>query len=264
MTVRALRPIPAILREQGYVLNSYCQMPGAFSAEVYARQGWDAIMLDMQHGVIAYDSAVAMLQAICASGVTPLARVPPATPGLVMQLLDAGMLGIVGALVNTRADAEALVQACRYPPLGARSLGPARASLIYGDDYVAGANSDIMVLAMVETAEAVANVEDILAVEGIDGVYIGPGDLAMSMGCKPDLANPDPRVAAAIETIHRACRTRQRIVGMIATSAADAWHLIDCGFTFITLASDLQALKQQARSWVTEFRALSSAVPPKA
>lgn len=255
MTMQRARPVPQILREQGYVLNSYLQMPGAFAAEAYSRQGWDAVMLDMQHGVIAYDSAIAMLQAIAASGVTPLVRVPPAVPGLVMQMLDAGALGVVGALVNTRGDAEALVQACRYPPLGARSLGPARASLIYGDSYVSTANSDITVLAMIETEDAVANTEAILSVPGIDGVYIGPGDLAMSMGCVPDIGKPDPRVAAAIDCVRDTCASRGRIVGMIAPTPADARRLIDRGFTFVTLASDLQALRQTARNWVTEFRA---------
>jgi 4-hydroxy-2-oxoheptanedioate aldolase len=256
VTVRAIRSIPAILREQGFVLNSYCQMPGAFAAEIYSRQGWDAIMLDLQHGVIAYDTAVAMLQAICASGVTPLVRIPPAVPAFAMQMLDAGALGVIGALVNTRADAEALVAACRYPPLGARSLGPARAAVIYGDGYVAGANTEIAVMAMVETAEAVDNVEDILAVEGLDGIYIGPADLAMSLGCAPDVGNPDPRVAAAIERVRAACAARGRIVGMIAPTPAAARKLIDRGFTFVTLASDAQALRQTARNWVTEFRAL--------
>jgi 4-hydroxy-2-oxoheptanedioate aldolase len=240
------------------VLNSYCQTPGAFAAEVYSRQGWDAVMLDMQHGVIGYESAVAMLQAMCASGVTPLARVPAADPGPVMQLLDAGVMGIVGAMINTCEDAERLVACCRYPPKGERSLGPARASLVYGDDYLESVADEVTVLAMVETEEAVGNVEAILSVGGIDGIYIGPGDLAVSMRVKPSFDSPDPKVAAAIETVRRACVARGRIVGMIAPTPEAAWRLIGDGFTFVTLASDLQALKQQARSWVNRFRALAA------
>lgn len=254
---RDIRLIPEIIRQQGYVLNSYCQMPGTFAAEVYAGQGWDAVMLDMQHGLIGYESAVAIFQSICSTGVAPLVRVAADDPGLVMKMLDAGAAGIVCAMINTGEDAKRLVECCRYPPVGARSLGPARASAVYGEEYVQKVAQDIMVLAMVETEQAVGNVDDILCVEGIDGIYIGPGDLAVSMGCRPDLLNPDPKVSRAVKKVLGACKAHGAIVGMIAPDAEHAWRLVQQGFTFVTLASDLTAIRQQARNWVDGFRSLA-------
>jgi 4-hydroxy-2-oxoheptanedioate aldolase len=254
----SVRSVREIIAEKGHVLSSYCQMPGAFAAEVYARQGWDAVTLDMQHGMISFPDALAMLQSMSASGVTPLVRVPTLDPALIMQLLDAGVMGIVCAMINTPEDARRLVEICRYPPLGARSFGPARASLLYGSDYGRRANTDIAVFAMVETQEAVRNLDGILAVEGIDGVYIGPGDLALSMGVP---AEPSARTAAvddAIALTLSKCVSRGLIAGMLAPDAKAAWDLVGRGCSFITLASDLQALRQQARGWVSDFRALAS------
>jgi 4-hydroxy-2-oxoheptanedioate aldolase len=253
MTVQSLKQRMA---KRGYILNGYCQMQDAFGAELYSRQGFDAVMLDIQHGLIGYESAVHMLQAMTASGVYPLARMPWADPITIMKMLDAGVLGITCAMINTAADAERLVRYCKYPPRGERSLGPVRAALIYGDDYVQRANELVNVFAMIETAEAVANVEDIIAVDGIDGVYIGPADLAMSMGHGVDIGKPAPEVDAAIEKVLKACTARGLITGMIAPDAERAAALVKRGFRFITLSSELRAMEAQTKAWVTGFRRL--------
>lgn len=250
------------VREKGYVLNGYCQMPGTFSAELYARQGWDAVTLDLQHGLIGYDTALPMVQAMAPTGVLLLARVPWLDPAIIMKLLDAGVLGVTCPMVNTAADAERLVQYCKYPPRGERSYGPIRAGLLYGSDYAARANEAVSVLAMVETAEAVENLDKILAVADLDGVYIGATDLALSMGRPMGQKELDPAVESAVEHVLQQCRKRGVIAGMIARDPDQAGRLVQRGFQFITLSSDMQALAGQARQWVQGCRAICK-VPPK-
>ena len=166
----------------GYLLNGYCAMPSPFAAEIYARQGWDTVTIDMEHGSIGFDGAVAILQAITASGVVPLVRIPKVDAATIGMLLDAGALGITCAMINTAAEALELVRACKYPPRGIRSLSRVtRAALVYGPDYNALANEFTNVFAMIETAEGLANLDDITAVDGIDGIYVGSVDLAMSV-----------------------------------------------------------------------------------
>ena len=261
MTTKVLG-LNALIAAKGFVLNSYLQLPGAFSAEVYAAQGWDAITLDTQHGLIGYHDAVAILQAIARTGVLPLVRVPGLESGAIMKLLDAGALGITCAMINTAADAERLVRICKYPPRGERSFGPARAALVHGEDYARRADSLVSVLAMVETAEAVANIDAILGVDGIDGIYLGPADLAQSMGRPVGIGDLDPAVAAAIERVRAACVARGKIVGMIAPDPMRAWQLVERGFRFVSLSSDMRALAGQAKAWVEGFRRCAAAAVP--
>jgi 4-hydroxy-2-oxoheptanedioate aldolase len=139
-----------------------------------------------------YQVAVTMLQAISTTPVMTLARVPWNDPAQVMKILDAGVYGVICPMINTRAEAEALVQACKYPPRGYRSWGPVRASIYAGMDYGDHANADIVVMPMIETALAMKNLDEILSVPGVDAVYVGPSDLSLAFGCKPRLDQTDP------------------------------------------------------------------------
>src|SRR4026209_3034650 len=158
------------------VVNGWLSIPSGFSAEGMAHQGFDSLTIDMQHGVVDYQVAVSMLQGISTLGVVPLARVPGNDPARLMKILDAGAYGVICPMVNTRAEAEALVRACKYPPRGYRSWGPVRASIYAGADYGDHANEDIVVMPMIETAEAMKNLDDILSVPRADGVSVGPAD----------------------------------------------------------------------------------------
>src|SRR3990170_4204989 len=141
-----------------------------------AHQGFDSLTVDMQHGVVDYQVAVNMLQGISTTGVIPLARVPWNDPARIMKILDAGAYGVICPMVNTREQAEALVQACRYPPRGYRSWGPVRASLYMGADYGDRANEEVIVMPMIETAGAMKTLDDIPGVRGVDGVSVGPAE----------------------------------------------------------------------------------------
>src|SRR5262249_12659529 len=184
-----------------------------------AHHGFDSLTVDMQHGVIDYQTAVTMLQAISTTPVMPLARVPWNDPALLMKILDAGVYGVICPMIITRAQAEALVQSCKYPPRGYRSWGPVRAWISAGSDCGDRANQDIVVMPMIETAEALKNLDDILSVPGVDAVYVGPSDLSLALGLKPRLDQTDPPVVEAQQQIVEAC-TRPGAVGAIHNSTA--------------------------------------------
>src|SRR5206468_2944418 len=202
------------------VVNGWLSIPSAFSAEVMAHQGFDSLTVDMQHGVVDYQVAVTMLQAISTTGVMPLARVPWNDPARVMKILDAGVYGVICPMINTAAEAEALVQASKYPPRGYRSFGPVRASIYAGTDYAERANADIVVMPMIETAEALKNLDAILSTPGVDAIYVGPADLSLALGCKPRLDQTDAPVVEAQQQIVEACKRHNVVAGIHNATAA--------------------------------------------
>ncbi len=190
--------VRTIWQNGGAVLNGWLHIPSSWSAEVMAHTGWDSLLLDMQHGLMDYQTALTMLQAISTTEVTPLVRVPWNEPGIIGRMLDAGAQGIICPMVNTRADAEALVGACRYAPQGYRSMGPTRASVYAGSDYTTQANSSVIVMAMIETRQALDNVDAIASTPGLDGLYIGPGDLGQSLTGQPQVDTDQRRNAGRV------------------------------------------------------------------
>ncbi len=228
------------------VVNGWLSIPSSFSAEVMAHQGFDSLTVDMQHGVVDYQVAVTMLQAISTTPVIPLARVPWNDPARLMKILDAGVYGVICPMVNTRAEAEALVAACKYPPRGYRSWGPVRASIYAGSDYGDHANQDIIVMPMIETAEALKNLDAILSVPGVDAIYVGPSDLSLALGCKPRLDQTDPPVVEAQQKIVEACKRHGVVAGIHNNTAAYALKMIAEGYQFVTLASDSRFLAAKA------------------
>jgi len=236
------------------VVNGWLSIPASFSAEVMAHQGFDSLTIDMQHGVIDYQTAVTLLQAISTTPVMPLARVPWNDPGRLMKILDAGVYGVICPMINTRAQAEALVGACKYPPRGFRSWGPVRASIYAGADYGDRANADIVVMPMIETAEAVQNLDEILSVPGVDAIYVGPSDLSLALGCKPRLDQTDPPVVEAQLKIVEACKRHGVVAGIHNNTAAYALKMIAAGYQFVTLASDSRFLAAKAAEEVAAVR----------
>ena len=236
------------------VVNGWLSIPSAFSAEVMANQGFDSVTVDMQHGVIDYQVAVTMLQGISTTGAMPMARVPWNDPARLMKILDAGAYGVICPMVNTRAEAEALVRACKYPPRGYRSWGPVRASIYAGADYGDHANDDIVVMPMIETAEAMKNLDDILSVPGVDGVYVGPSDLSLALGLKPRLDQTDAPVVEAQQKIAEACKRHGVVAGIHNSTATYALKMIAQGYQFVTLASDSRHMAMKAAEEVAVVR----------
>ena len=242
--------LKAIWKTGEAVVNGWLSIPTGFSAEVMAHQGFDSLTVDMQHGVVDYQVAVTMLQAISTTPVIPLARVPWNDPAR----LDAGVYGVICPMVNTRAQAEALVAACKYAPRGYRSWGPVRASIYAGADYGDHANDDLIVMPMIETAEAVKNIDEILSVPGVDAVYVGPSDLSLTLGCKPRLDQTDPPVVEAQQRIVDACKRHGVVAGIHNATAAYALKMIAAGYQFVTLASDSRFLAAKAAEEVAAVR----------
>ncbi len=233
-------------------VNGWLAIPSSFSAETMAHAGWDSLTIDMQHGVIDYQSLVSLLTAISTTDVTPLVRVPWLDPGIIMKSLDAGAMGIICPMINNAQDARRFACAVRYPPRGNRSFGPIRAQLCYGADYATKANDQIVALAMIETAEAISNLDEILATPGIDGVYIGPADLSMSFGRRPKFDQDDRLVVEAINTVLRKAN-EHRVVPCIHNATPEyALRMIDKGFRLVTVSSDARLIASGAKA-ITDF-----------
>jgi len=236
------------------VVNGWLSIPSSFSAEVMAHQGFDSLTVDMQHGVVDYQTAVTMLQAISTTPAIPLARVPWNDPALVMKILDAGVYGVICPMINTKAQAEALVGACKYAPRGFRSWGPVRASIYAGADYGDHANDDLIVMPMIETAEAVKNIDDILSVPGIDAVYVGPADLSITLNCTPKLDQTEQPVVEALQVIAAACKRHNVAAGIHCGVSSYALKMIAGGYQFVTLASESRMMAARAADEVAAVR----------
>ncbi len=247
-------PLRALKAAGRPILNAWLSIGAPYAAEIAAHQGFDAVTVDCQHGMFGFDTAIAMLQAISTSPAAPLARPSRNDPAEIMRLLDAGAYGIICPMISTRADAEALVAACRYPPAGTRSFGPARALLYGGGDYPAGANGEILVLAMIETLEGLANLDAILGVAGIDGIYVGPTDLALALGRPPQAESEHGDVCAAIETIRERTIARGLIAGIFCSGGAAAAARLREGFDLVTTGNDAGALRAALAGALAEAR----------
>jgi 4-hydroxy-2-oxoheptanedioate aldolase len=219
-----------------------------------AHQGWDSLTIDMQHGVMDYQAAVNMLTAISTTNTVPVVRVPWNEPGILMKMLDAGAYALICPMVNTREDAEKLVAATHYPPLGSRSMGPIRATLYGGADYQPKANETIVVFAMIETRQALDNLDEILSVKGLDAVYIGPADLSLALGCNPTFDDVDKPVAEAIDMILAKAKEHGVVAGVHNGTPEGALKRIAKGFQFVTISSDARLMAAGAQQVVAKMR----------
>ncbi|MBM3486553.1 MAG: 2,4-dihydroxyhept-2-ene-1,7-dioic acid aldolase [Alphaproteobacteria bacterium] len=236
------------------VVNAWLQIPSGFSAEVMAHMGWDAVTVDMQHGVVDYQAAVQMFTAISTTAAVPMARVPWNDPAIIMKVLDGGAYGLICPLVNDRAEAERFVGACRYPPEGYRSSGPIRAALYGGPDYIQHANTTIVTMAMIETREAIANLDAITATPGLDGIYIGPSDLSMTHGGSPGLDQTDPRIVALIEKALAAAKRNGIKAGIQTNNVTYAKRMVALGFDLVTIFSDTRLMVAAGARMFQEWR----------
>src|SRR3984957_14196023 len=237
--------LKTLWQQDGSAVNGWLSLPATFSAEVMAHQGWDSLTIDLQHGLIDYESAVGMLQAISTTRTVPLVRVPWLDPAIIMKVLDAGAYGVICPMVNSAAEAREFVAACRYPPAGMRSCGPIRANVYAGPDYIANANRTIITMAMIETRAGLDNLDSILSVEGLDAIYVGPADLALSLGCEPQLDPTIEKVVQAIEHIAARARQGKIVAGIHTGSTGNAQKMIRLGYQFVTVSSDLRLMVEK-------------------
>lgn len=238
-------------------INGWLSTGDSFAAEIMAASGFDSLTVDMQHGFLEYSHAMGAFQAMRASGVVPMARVPWREPGIVMKALDAGALGIICPMVNSRAEAEELVSFMRYPPHGTRSFGPTRASYHHGAGYFDQANEEVLAIAMIETGTAVDNVEEICATPGLDGIYIGPSDLTLGVTqgrLPPGLDREEEDMIATIRAVLDVARRNGLRAGIHCGAATYAARACGWGFDFATVGSDAAFMAAGARAAVTQVR----------
>ena len=224
-----------------------------------AAQGYDSLTIDLQHGALDYAALLPMLQAMRASGVTPLARVPWREPGAIMKALDAGAQGIICPMVNSAEEAAEFVSYLRYPPEGQRSFGPTRAAVAYGG-YGTAANGEALALAMIETAAGAERLDEIAATPGLDGLYIGPVDLTLgTQGGRlaPGFDREEPEMIALIQRILAACKANGLVAGLHCGTPDYAARAVSWGFDLTTVSGDTRLLASAAAASVARWRALA-------
>jgi len=242
------------------VINGWCSIPSSFSTEIMAHQEFDSITIDMQHGLVDYQVAVTMLQAISTTSVIPLTRVPWNDPARIMKILDAGSYGVICPMINTAEDAERFVHTCKYPPWGFRSFGPIRAkyssggAIHGGGDYHNFANEETLVIPQIETRQAIKNLDEILSTPGIGAIYIGPSDLSMAFGKEPRKGQSDPEVVDAKQEILNKAKQHGIPAGIHTNSMEVAVEMIKQGFQLVSLQSDDRFLRSKAKQEVDAVR----------
>jgi 4-hydroxy-2-oxoheptanedioate aldolase len=233
----------ASLASGGSALGAFVMTDGVFNAETFGHAGFDYVCVDNQHGLMDYAQTLQMLQAIGSTPAVPIVRVHDRNPASVERVLDAGAHGVIVPMVETAEQARVAVAACRYSPLGTRSYGPTRGGLAFGADPEGA--SDVACFVMVETKLGLDNVAEICAVPGLDGIYVGPSDLALTLGSP--LAPKSDLVYEAINKIREACDEAGVTPGIHGGSGEQSAKFLAGGYRLVTVTQDYTLLAREAR-----------------
>lgn len=241
----------------GGVACGWCSLPEPMVGEALVRAGFPAVLVDMQHGMADLAAAFGLIAAIRRSGGHAIVRIPVGDNATASRLLDAGAAAIVAPMIESVADAAAFASFVKYPPLGNRSWGPSRALQLSGEgaeSYRTGANGATLAIAMIETARALDAIGDILALPGIDGVFVGPSDLSIALSGGAAMDIDSPANLAAFDRIVAATRAAGKIAGIYGASPAHVRRYRAIGFDFVTLMSDTGLLAAGAAAALAESR----------
>lgn len=249
-------PVRAKLHQGMPCVGTWHTLCSPVVCEVLAALGWDWVVVDAQHSPVGFETMVDCFRAIQLGGSVPMARVPWNDTIWMQRTLDAGALGLVVPMVNTVADAEFAVSNCRYATRGIRSYTSGRTGLYAASEgeYTDWANANVAVIPMIETVEAVRNAEAILSVEGVDGCFIGPRDLALSMGITPREMGPGSEHEGLIQSVLAAGRKVGTAVGKHCFSADEVNERIAQGFQFLALSSDQAFMMSEAKAQFAQVR----------
>ncbi len=247
--------IKQLWKEDKTAVNVWVTIPSSWTAEVVANVGYDAMTIDAQHGLATdFHTILPMLQAISTTDTVPFVRIPSNDPAYIMRMLDGGVYGIICPMIRDRADTETFVQACHYPPKGYRSFGPARAVVYGGDDYFECSDSEIITMAMIETADAMKNLEEIAQTPDLDGLYVGPWDLSLALGL-PKMADFESvEFLNILQRILDVCKKNNLIAGIQCSSPEVATQMSAMGFRFVTAVNDTTLLKNAAQKGLEVYR----------
>jgi len=244
---------PASTKRSQVQLGMFQQLPLPAISRYLARQGWDWLVLDMQHGSFDFQTAYECCHVIRQGGARPVVRVPVGNFSAIERVLDLGALGVVVPMVNSREEAEQAARAAKYPPLGKRSRG-GDAWYHHGDDYTEAANQMTVLLVQIEHIKAVAVAEQILSVEGVDGFLMGQVDLAMSMGLSDRNFSKNREHKAAIQRTVDICNSLGKLACYHAVSESDAQERVRQGFRVITHRSDVEIFYEAGQSRLDGLR----------
>lgn len=222
-------------------LGAWCMMPGPLGVEAVAPLGFDWILIDMQHGAIEFGDVVEMIRAADVHRVAPVVRVPWNEPGIIGKVLDAGALGVVVPMIEGPEDARAAVDACLYPPAGHRSLGPIRVGTRDGRGYIGSANRRVAVIPMIETATALAHVEEIAVIDGVDALFVGPFDLSVALGLPPGDNDGTPEFDHAIRRVTDAANSAGVATAVLSNQRVAPTRIAQ-GFQMVSVSTDIEAL----------------------
>tara|TARA_B100000029_G_scaffold504288_1_gene582867 strand:- start:1578 stop:2369 length:792 start_codon:yes stop_codon:yes gene_type:complete len=248
-----------IFSENKAAINGWLVIPNSLLAEVLAHEGWDSLTIDMQHGGVDYTNALQMLQAISTTEVVPMVRANWNEPGHIMKILDAGAYGVICPMINNRKEAEKFVQACLYPPTGNRSFGPIRGLLYGGSDYAKHSNNEILKFAMIETKEAINNLDKIMTTPGLDGIYIGPADLSLAIGEEPSFdKDENSSTFSEIQNILKHAKKNNIFAGIHNATPEYALKMIKMGFNLVTVGSDQSLISGGAKSVLEKLKKIKS------
>jgi 4-hydroxy-2-oxoheptanedioate aldolase len=238
-----VNPIKAKVAQGKPAIGAWVLLPNGVGAEILGQAGFDYLLLDTQHGGITWDNILSVLHGMATSATTALVRVGWNDPALIMRALDLGASGVIVPMVSTPEQAAAAAAATRYPPAGNRSFGPVRKMAA-----PQRANEDVLCLPMIETAEGMANLDAIVSIDGVDGVFVGPVDLALSLGhYAVDYTSIHPAVLEAIEEVVRVCHDHGKLAGTVSLGPAIAADMLERGIDFLTTGSDSGYLRQGAK-----------------
>jgi 4-hydroxy-2-oxoheptanedioate aldolase len=236
-----------VWRDGGVAVGAWLTIPDPHVVEITARAGFDYVCIDMQHGLFGHRQAVDALRVIGLGDSTPVVRVPWNEPAVIGRVLDAGAMAVIAPMVNDAMQAEAMVRACRYAPRGDRSYGPVRAGLQEGPDYFDRADAEVLCIPMIETATALENLEEILAVPGLDAAYVGPNDLSITLGLAPGTNEHPPALVDALARVLEAVAAAGLVPAIHGNSEVLAYRR-ELGFRMITVATDADVLSAGLRT----------------
>ena len=215
-------------------------------AEILASAGFDAAVIDLQHGHATLEDLPHLVAAIERTPALPFIRASWNAPAELMRALDLGVRGVICPMVDSRTEAEAFVAACRYPPAGTRSYGPLHAAFGQGREQTGAADAAILLFAMIETADGLDNIDEIAATPGLDGLFVGPSDLSLAMGLETFAELTDPALLATLDTVVDAARRHGIQAGVHAPSPPRAAEMAARGFRFVSCAVDADLLGEAA------------------
>jgi 4-hydroxy-2-oxoheptanedioate aldolase len=240
-------PVTDKLRSGQPAVGSWLTLCSPVAAETMAQAGWDWLVVDAEHSPVGFETMVNCFRAAQLGGAAPMARVPWNDTVWIQRTLDAGAMGLVVPMVNTAADARAVVSNMKYATHGQRSFGGSRVAAYVDGDYRAWADEHLAIIVMIETVQAVENAEAIMAVDGVVGCFIGPNDLALSMGVSPRETGPGTAHEAAMMEVLAACKKTGKAAGKHCFTGAEVSVRIAQGFQFLALMSDAALMAKAAR-----------------